>query len=125
MGYDLIIYRTKEPEIQIQDNKIQAHEVLYMHKPYWLGNAMQKHGTDHDEHFIHLTPEALEAITLKVKECLTHKGDHYYIRKNFHTGYLTSYEEMVIYPQMAYFNQVMCNLLRNKREKHYWYLKYG
>ena len=72
-----------------------------------------------------MTPEALREITFKVKECLRNKPDHWYIRKNFHTGMLTSYEEMVIYSQMAYFNQVMCNLIKNKKEKHYWYLKYG
>lgn len=124
MGYDCIIYRTKEQEISIKDDEVQANEVFYMGKPYWLGNAIAKHGTDHDEHFIYLTPYDLQKIINGTKECLQHKDDTYYIKKHFDIGYLSSYEEMVIYPQMAYFNQVMCNLLRNKKENHYWYLKY-
>lgn len=124
MGYDVTIYRTEKQEIKIENNNVQAKEVLYMRKPYWLGNAIQKHGEDHDKHFIHLTPYNLHKIIKGTKECLQHKEDTYYTKKHFDIGYLSSYEEMVIYPQMAYFNQVMCNLLRNKTEKHYWYLKY-
>lgn len=138
MGYEVYIYRTPELEItttetlkfrQVKDEMVpytekdvDAKEVLYMSKAYWLGNAIKEHGTDAGE-FIYLHSTDMERILELSKDCLMNKGDAHYVDMKFHIGYLSSYEDMVIWEQFAYFNRCVGNLLRNKNEEHYWYLK--
>ena len=141
MGYDVIIYRTKDKNINVEEKtilkeyeskaeikqypdierEVNAKEVLWLHKAYWLGNIIQEKGIE-TKYFIYLSKRDMEDILEKSKECLRTK-DEYLVRKYFHTGVLSSYEEFVIWEQFAHFNRCMGNLLRNNKEVHYWYLK--
>ena len=143
MGYDLMLFRTKDHEIGIEEKtlfhkqytekdgeilipyisrEVNAKEVLYMHKAYWLGNIIEELGVETKD-FIYLSRDVMKIILDRSKECVKHKGDDWYVRHHFNIKWLSSYEEMVIWEQMSYFNRVMGNLLRNEKETHYWYLK--
>ena len=142
MGYDLMLFRTKDHEIGVEEKTlfhkqytekdgeilipyisrdVNAKEVLYMHKAYWLGNIIEELGVETKD-FIYLSRNVMKIILDKSKECSRTK-DKSLFKRYFNIGYLSSYEEMVMWEQLSYFNRVMGNLLRNEKETHYWYLK--
>ena len=142
MGYDCILFRTPDKEIKVEEKRffrkaysrekgqyefpdvsreVKAKEVLWMHKAYWLGNIIAEKGQDAGD-FLYLSKRDMQDILDKSKECLRER-DEYLFKRYFHIGYLTSYEEMVMWEQLASFNRIMGNLLRNDNEVHYWYLK--
>lgn len=142
MGYDCILYRTRDKEIEIEERtvlkeyetkndgikyysdierEVKAQEVLWLHKAYWLGNIIEEKGIE-TKYFIYLSKNNLNDILRKSKECLKERNE-YLVNRYFHTGALSSYEEFVIWEQFAQFNRVMGNLLRNNKDIHYWYLK--
>lgn len=142
MGYDVLLYRTPDKEINIEEKtilksyeksdgeiekypiierKVKAKEVLWLHKAYWLGNIIEKKGIE-TKYFIYLSKNDLKDILNKSKQCLKTK-DEYFVNKYFDTVVLSSYEEYVIWEQFKKFNRVVGNLIRNEKEVHYWYLK--
>lgn len=142
MGYDVIMFRTPEKEIKVEEKlffregysrekgrieipdtrkEVKAKEVLWLHKAYWLGNIIEEKGKDAGA-FLYLSKEDMEDILMKSKEVLNKRAE-WLFKRYFNIGYLTSYEEMVMWEQLAHFNRVMGNLLRNENEVHYWYLK--
>lgn len=142
MGYDVFLYRTKDKEIKVEEKTIideymtkndgirrysdirrviKAKEVLWLHKAYWLGNIIEEIGTP-TEYFIYLTKNDMKHILKLSRECAKYQHS-WLVNKYFHTGCLTSYEDMVIWEQFKYFNRCMSQLLRNKTDVHYWYLK--
>lgn len=142
MGYDVWLFRTKEKEITVEEKtvireyerkdggierypdivrNVKDKEVLWLHKAYWLGNIIEEKGIE-TKHFYYLSKADMLDILRKSKECLRTRNE-YLVNRYFHTGVLTSYEEMVIWEQFKYFNRVMGRLLKNENATHYWYLK--
>lgn len=142
MGYDCILFRTPEKEITVEEKlsfrrvytlgeglhdspvirrDVTAKEILWLYKAYWLVNIIEEIGEDAKD-FIYLSKENMRTILYKSMECGKNK-EEWRVKKHFHTGPLTSYEDMVIWEQFKYFNRVVSQLLRNQREVHYWYLK--
>lgn len=132
MGLDHAILRNKTgevPEINEKGEFIKAKELISLRKEYWLHNrvmeiAIEKTGKELEDlncEYIPLTREELCEILEDSKRCVREK-DESLVQRLFNVGmFYSNHDFDWCIEGMIYFNRVMGNCLRNKKETNYFY----
>lgn len=132
MGLDQAILRNKtgeKPVIQENGEWGETKEIISLRKAYWLQNRLleigkEKTGKTDEElnlEYIPLTKEELEDILEDSKRCVKEK-EEYLVCRLFGVGmFYSNHDFDWCIEQMKYFNRVIGNCLRNKKETYYFY----
>ena len=134
MGLDQWIVRNSNgetPSIDENGKWINATECIKLRSDYWLRNHLNpvvqercgKNITDMCMEFIPIEVEDLEDVIEDSKTCLRER-ETWVAMDLFDTGLFYSNHDFDWFiAKLGYFNRVMCNRLRSKKETHYWYIE--